>query len=192
MRQEIGMSRSFSMTKQRKRQGNLSKFVLLASVLVLVITVSKYINIIRGHQRIGSIGRMSTRNENTSSAVKIPAAATSVGRTKARNEKAFVLAVELTFSKEEDAKNVISAWSKLADWCYENEPFLYHFEVGQSDKDPLKYLVYERYQSKDDYLTAHKSSTAFLEFRPLLKELQDNGLVSIAGNSYNELGTGFV
>ena len=36
----------------------------------------------------------------------------------------------------------------------------------------LRYLIYERYRSKDDYLGAHKQSQAFAAFRPKMKALQ--------------------
>jgi quinol monooxygenase YgiN len=36
----------------------------------------------------------------------------------------------------------------------------------------LRYLIYERYRSKDDYLGAHKQSQAFVDFRPKMKAMQ--------------------
>ena len=82
-------------------------------------------------------------------------------------------------------------WSKAAAYCLANEKFLYAYEMAQSDQDPLRYLVTERYRSKADYLGAHRSSSAFKEFRPKMKELQNSGDVIVTGSSYNELGVGF-
>ena len=43
----------------------------------------------------------------------------------------------------------------------------------------------ERYAHKDEaYLKIHKSSKPFLEFRPKLKAMQDDGNVEITGESY--------
>ena len=36
----------------------------------------------------------------------------------------------------------------------------------------LRYLIYERYRSKADYLGRHKQSSAFNYFRPILKSMQ--------------------
>ena len=73
-----------------------------------------------------------------------------------------------------------------------NEPFLYSYEVSQSDKDPLQYIIVERYRSKADYVGAHRRSTAFHTFRPQMKALQDAGEVIVTGASFNEVGLGFV
>ena len=43
-------------------------------------------------------------------------------------------------------------------------------------------MIYERYRSKADYLGAHRSSPAFLQFRPKMKALQDAGDVLISGD----------
>ena len=72
-----------------------------------------------------------------------------------------------------------------------NEPFLYAYEIAQSDQEPLKYLITERYRSKADYLGAHRSSSAFKTFRPRMKALQNRGDVIVTGSSYQELGVGF-
>ena len=52
-------------------------------------------------------------------------------------------------------------WAKAADYCLANEDFLFAYELAQSDQDPLRYLITERYRSKADYLGAHRSSSAF-------------------------------
>merc|ERR1712008_547692 len=117
---------------------------------------------------------------------------TTRGRRKVRGERAFVLAVQLQIAEESTARLLIADWRQAADYCLVNEPFLFHYEFAQSDKDPLRYLVYERYRCKSDYLGAHKQSSAFAEFRPKLKLLQDSGAVTVSGDSWDGLGVGFV
>ena len=57
--------------------------------------------------------------------------------------------------------------------------------------DPLKYVIIERYRSKEDYLGLHRSSPAFHEFRPRMRALQNEGKVTVTGSSFRELGVGF-
>jgi quinol monooxygenase YgiN len=124
----------------------------------------------------------------------VPAAggATTLGRRKVRGERAWTLAVDLKFQDAAAAATLVRAWREAADYCLEHEPFLYHYEVSKSDKDPLRYLVYERYRSKADYLGAHRQSVAFNAFRPIMKAMQDEGRVVVTGESWDELGEGFV
>ena len=89
------------------------------------------------------------------------------------------------------ARSLLREWGRAATWCYEHESFLYHYEMAQSDKDPLVYQIYERYASKADYLGAHRSSPAFKAFRPRMKALQDAGEVNVSGSSFVEIGLGF-
>ncbi|CAJ1954475.1 unnamed protein product [Cylindrotheca closterium] len=105
---------------------------------------------------------------------------------------AWTLTVTFTFTDEEDQKQILEEWRSVTKYCAEKEPFLFHYEVGRSDADPLKVHMVERYKSKDDYLTKHKTGEEFLKFRPKLKALQDAGKVTIEGFSYQELGYGFV
>ena len=146
----------------------------LTSLIILSIIVLQYIILGNFHKN------------------PITTSATITKRTKIRTEKAFTLAIELKFNDPKSAIQLIDEWTVLARWCMFNESFLLHYEISQSDNDPLKYLVYERYISKNDHIGAHRSSWAFNEFRPKLKELQDLGKVVISGNSYVELGKGFV
>lgn len=116
---------------------------------------------------------------------------TTLGRAKAKSEKAFLLSVGLKFSDRESADGLLDAWAAAAAWCLEHEPFLFAYEVAQSDQDPLTYTIIERYRSKADYLGPHRSSPAFKLFRPKMRALQDRGKVVVSGSSYHELGTGF-
>ena len=90
---------------------------------------------------------------------------TSLGRRKATQERAFVLNVGLTFRSQGVADGFIKEWAKAADYCLANEDFLFAYELAQSDQDPLRYLITERYRSKADYLGAHRSSSAFKVMR---------------------------
>ncbi|KAL3945425.1 MAG: hypothetical protein SGBAC_000478 [Bacillariaceae sp.] len=106
--------------------------------------------------------------------------------------KAWTLIVTLTFTSEEDQKQILEEWRPVTKYCGEKEPFVFHYEVGRSDADPLKVHMVERYKSKNDYLTKHKNGEEFLKFRPKLKALTDAGKLKIDGFSYQELGYGFV
>lgn len=117
---------------------------------------------------------------------------TTRGRVKSRGEKAFVLAVELRFRDAAAAEAIVKEWALAAEYCLVHEPFLFHYEIARSDKDPLRYMVYERYRSKADYIGPHKLSPAFAAFRPKLKEMQESARVEVVGESWDELGVGFV
>ena len=106
--------------------------------------------------------------------------------------KAWTLVVTLKFKSALDQENILREWKPVTKYCAENEPFLYHYEAGRSDSDPLTVHMVERYKTKEDYLNKHKASEEFLNFRHKLKALQDAGKVSIEGFSYQELGYGFV
>ena len=116
---------------------------------------------------------------------------TTTGHPKAQGELAFMLHVGLKFRDAQAAETLLAAWGEAAAWCVKNEPFLYAYEIAQSDKDPLSYVILERYRSRDDYLGAHRRSPAFKAFRPKMRALQDSGGVTVTGGSFNELGLGF-
>ena len=105
--------------------------------------------------------------------------------------QAFVLYVKLAFRSASEARELLDAWRDVADYCVEPEPFLFAYEVAQSDKDPLEYAIIERYRSKADYTGAHRSSPAFRAFRPRMRAMQESGAVRVSGSSFDELGVGF-
>jgi len=143
-------------------------------LLVILLTVACTITLTLGFQ-----------------AFRGPSRRTTLGRDKAQGEKAFVLAVSLSFQDDDTANELLKAWAKAAAWCLEHEPFLFAYEVAQSDSDPLKYVIVERYRSKEDYTGPHRRSPAFMAFRPKMRALQDSGRVAVTGQSYQELGIGF-
>ena len=116
---------------------------------------------------------------------------TTAGRPKVRGEKAFMLSVGLRFRDAASAASLLRAWTVAADYCMEHEPFLYAYEVAQSDKDNLSFVILERYRSKADYLGPHRRSEAFKAFRPTMREMQQQGAVVVSGESYQEMGVGF-
>lgn len=80
----------------------------------------------------------------------------------------------------------------LAEYCKIHEPETIAYEVLQSDKDPLQVLILERYKSKDrSFVDIHRSSIPFQTFRPKLKAMEDQGYVTISGDSYFDSGIGF-
>lgn len=89
-------------------------------------------------------------------------------------------------------ENMIQDWEVVSRHCEKNEPFLYHYKLGQSDSNPHMLHIVERYESKEKYLSLHKNGEDFLKFRPKLKALQDSGRVVVEGFSFQELGYGFV
>jgi len=63
------------------------------------------------------------------------------------------------------------------------------YQLMKSDKEgkELVYSVLERYRDKErDFVQTHRNSPQFLEFRSILKELQDDGKVVVSGESYTD------
>mmetsp|Transcript_6986 Transcript_6986/g.10235 ORF Transcript_6986/g.10235 Transcript_6986/m.10235 type:complete len:166 (-) Transcript_6986:89-586(-) len=106
---------------------------------------------------------------------------------------AWTLSVKLTFTDQSDLTYILNEWKAVTEYCKKHESsFLYHYEAGISDQNPLELHMLERYRTKEDYLNIHKKGDAFLKFRPKLKALQDARKVVIEGFSYLEGGHGFV
>lgn len=107
-------------------------------------------------------------------------------------QPAFSLLVTLKFTDEVYKEEFLRDIAPVAQYVREHEPQTVAYEVLLSDQDPLQVLVLERYSDKEKaYLEVHKSSRAFLEFRPKLKKMQDDGFVDISGHSYLDSGVGF-
>lgn len=107
--------------------------------------------------------------------------------------KPFSLLVALHFQDAATKTEFLQDIQPLMDYVRDHEPTTIGYEVLLSDKDDLKALILERYQDKDSsYLKIHKSSAPFLAFRPKLQALMDAGRVTIAGESYEDAGVGFV
>ena len=50
---------------------------------------------------------------------------TTLGRPKAKGERAFVLSVGLQFRDNTSAQDMLRAWSSAAAYCVQHEPFLF-------------------------------------------------------------------
>jgi quinol monooxygenase YgiN len=104
----------------------------------------------------------------------------------------FSLFVTLTFTAPEHLETFKADIKPLCDYIKTSEPGTISYEVLLSDKNPLKVLVMERYKDKDEaFLTVHRSSAPFQEFRPKLKALQDAGFVTVDGDSFVDSQLGF-
>ena len=113
-------------------------------------------------------------------------------RSKMSDQPAFSLLVTLTFSAPEYIETFLEDVRPLCEYVKEHEPTTIAYEVLKSDSDPLVATLLERYVDKEQaYLNIHKSSAAFLEFRPKLKAMQETRLVSVEGQSYLDSGLGF-
>jgi len=100
--------------------------------------------------------------------------------------------VTLSFDSVEYKEQFLNDIKPVADYVKSSEPDTIAYEMLLSDKDPLQVMVLERYLDKENaYLNVHKSSAPFLAFRPKLKAMEENGHVSISGNSYIDSGIGF-
>jgi quinol monooxygenase YgiN len=81
----------------------------------------------------------------------------------------FSLLVTLQFTEQQYKDQFLEFFRPVAQHVQQHEPDTLAYEVLLSDKDPLQVLILERYRDKDNaYLTVHRSSQPFLEFRPKL------------------------
>lgn len=100
----------------------------------------------------------------------------------------FVLAVWLTFDSVGDRDSWLAAWAPLASWVQQHEPATLTFQASVADTDPLKIMVFERYLTKDAYLS-HRTTDAFKAFKAQQEHM--NLKPSISGQSYYEMRLGF-
>lgn len=103
----------------------------------------------------------------------------------------FSLLVELRFASPQHVETFQQAIQPLCEYVRKHESGTLAYEILLSDKDPMRVLLLERYQSKEYYLQVHRNSPEFLQFRPQLQALQDAGHVEIRGESYYDSGWGF-
>ena len=105
---------------------------------------------------------------------------------------AFTLLVALKFKSGEYMEQFLSDIKPLCDYIISKEPTTLAYKVLKSDKDPLMVTIMERYADKEEaYLKIHRNAKPFLEFRPKLKAMQDDGNVEISGESYLDSLVGF-
>lgn len=104
---------------------------------------------------------------------------------------AFYLGVAITFPSNEDKETFIELFKPMAKYVEDYELGTLSYQLQQSDKDPLRVHVLERYKDKDYYLNVHKTSREFLAFRAELQKLFDKG-AKVEGQSYIETDIGFI
>jgi quinol monooxygenase YgiN len=112
---------------------------------------------------------------------------------KSSSVKAFSLMVTLQFQNVAARDDFLELVKPVMDHVTNHEPTTLGYEVLLSDKDALQVLFLERYVDKEmAYLQIHKSSAAFLAFRPKLLAMQQAGRVTVTGSSFMDSGMGFV
>lgn len=107
-----------------------------------------------------------------------------------KHHQVFVLAVSLRFNTVTDRDAFLAIWLPLANHVEQKEPETLGFEWLVADNDPTKVLVYERYTSKDAFLTVHRTSQPFLKFKTDQNHLPFE--VEVSGQSYYETNQGFM
>lgn len=103
----------------------------------------------------------------------------------------FTLVVTLDFVDDRSKQAFLRDIAPEAAFVEAQEPQTLSYKVLQSDSDPLRLLIIERYATKDAYLQTHKSSSTFQAFRPKLQQLQDAKRVVVSGGGYIDTPAGF-
>jgi quinol monooxygenase YgiN len=134
---------------------------------------------------------------------------TSSSKTAATEQQAFVLLVNLKFTTLEHRDTFLQLIDPVCKDVQANEGPLnkqhpaagsstttettLSYKVALSDKDPLMAIVMERYSDKErGYLDIHRSGKEFQKFREQLKKMQEDGHVTIEGESYLETELGYM
>lgn len=134
----------------------------------------------------------------------------SSSKTAATEQQAFVLLVNLKFTTLEHRDTFLQLIDPVCKDVQANEGPLdkqqspavgsstttettLSYKVALSDKDPLMAIVMERYSDKErGYLDIHRSGKEFQKFREQLKKMQEDGHVTIEGESYLETELGYM
>jgi quinol monooxygenase YgiN len=106
----------------------------------------------------------------------------------------FQLVVSLKFTGIQDKLYFETIFKPLAAYVQRNEAATtLSYVMSENDSDEKHVQIFERYKDKEDaYLTIHKSSQQFLDFRAKLKEMERTHRVKIEGQSYVEKGIGYI
>ncbi|KAL7570460.1 hypothetical protein ACA910_004246 [Epithemia clementina (nom. ined.)] len=119
------------------------------------------------------------------------------------NIAAFSLLVTLQFDNAQSQQQFLQEITHVAQYVHDHEPHTLSYLVLQQQQQqqqqpnshnnrqqqhgPLRMMVLERYQDKDQaYLQIHKSSRPFLQFRPKLQAMANAQKVQITGHSYQD------
>ena len=98
----------------------------------------------------------------------------------------FVLRVQLNFRSQEAKETFLIHFESLLDTVKHSEPNTLSFQLMESEKSPLRLLLFERFTDKEiAYQQVHRSSTAFVKLKSYLHELGQMG-VTVEGESYTE------
>ena len=134
----------------------------------------------------------------------------SSSKTATTEQQAFVLLVNLKFTTPEHRDTFLQLIDPVCKDVQANEGPLnkqspavgssstttettLSYKVALSDKDPLMAIVMERYSDKErGYLDIHRSGKEFQKFREQLKKMQEDGYVTIEGESYLETELGYM
>ena len=106
------------------------------------------------------------------------------------NRNTFFLGITIIFNSIEDKEEFKSLFTPLAAYVKRNEKNTLSYELCESDKDPNRVFLIERYKTKHDYLEIHRKSKQFLEFRGLFELMKDK--YTMDGHSYLESNIGYV
>ena len=106
----------------------------------------------------------------------------------------FVLCVSITFHERKSLEAFLLLFAPYAHFVKAHEMATLSYILMQSDKDPLRIQILERYKRKEDYLTTHRSSPEFLAFRAKMQAMvESKDISSVDGHSYIESAAhGFV
>ena len=104
------------------------------------------------------------------------------------HKNAFILHVNLEFDSVEDKLRFKQLFIPMAQYVRTKEPTTLSYIVADSDKDPKKVIIVERYIDKSAYTDIHRTSNEFLAFR---EQFQTFTNLKINGESYIETDVGF-
>ena len=131
-----------------------------------------------------------TNNGSSASTTATAATAAAAGK----ENGPFTLLVKLNFATSSLVSSFLAEIQPLCEYIRQHEPTTtLSYEVLLSDQDDTMVTLLERYEDKDNaYLTVHRSSVPFQNFRAKLKATQEKGLVKVDGGSYLDSGVGYV
>ena len=111
-----------------------------------------------------------------------------------QSKEVFQLVVNLKFLDVQDKMYFETIFKPLAAYVASHEAgTTLSYAMSENDNDEKHVQIFERYKDKEEaYLTIHKSSQPFLEFRAKLKDMEKAHRVKIEGQSYVEKGIGYI
>ena len=100
----------------------------------------------------------------------------------------FFLGVAVHFASAQDKTDFMEIFKPLARHVESYEKGTCGYKLAESDKEPLRVFIVERYIDKEkDFVQAHRSSPAFLEVRAKMAKMQQEKKITLVdGHSYIE------